>query len=130
MLQHLRRILPLVAAALSLLGCPPGSMPGRDGGQTCARTADCNGGVSCGVVSECVVGYCAETTIVKACTDGGYPGNDASTGECLVSEDCNPPGACGPIIACVNYVCDREGPRINIPCAEDAGSSSDASSRD
>lgn len=105
----------------TLLGCPPGSMPARDGGTACSRTADCNEGRSCGVVSECVVNVCSATTIVKACTDGGYPPSDASTGECLLSEDCNPPGACGPIIACVNYVCDREGPRINIPC-EDAGS--------
>jgi hypothetical protein len=119
MLVALRRV-AVFTMALALWGCPPGSMPGRDGGQRCERTADCNGGRACGVVFECVVNVCAETTIVKACTDGGYPSSDASTGECLLSEDCNPPGACGPIVACVNYVCDREGPRINIPC-EDAG---------
>jgi hypothetical protein len=79
-------------------------------------------------VFECVVGVCAETPIVKACADGGYPPSDASAGECLVSEDCNPPGACGAIVACVNYVCDREGPRIRIPC-EDA-EVSDASMSD
>lgn len=82
-------------------------------------TAQCNANAAtCGVIFECVVGVCAETSIVKACTDGGYPPNDSSTGECLVSEDCNPSGACGPIVACVNYVCDREGPRINIPCPD------------
>jgi hypothetical protein len=116
------RLVALLSVAMFILGCPPGSMPGRDGGTPCNRTADCNEGRTCGVVYECVVNVCAATPIVKACTDGNYPANDASTGECLLSEDCNPPGACGSIVACVNYVCDREGPRIRVPC-EDAGAS-------
>jgi hypothetical protein len=115
-----------LALGALLWGCPPGSMPSRDGGRACARTAECNaGGATCGVVFECVVGFCADTAIVRACPDGSYPGGDASTGECLVSEDCNAPNACGAIVACVNYACDREGPRIMIPC-EEAGAVTDA----
>jgi hypothetical protein len=113
--------------AVGLLGCPPGVVPSRDGGRACTRAAECTpGGASCGVVFECVVGFCAQTPIVRACPDGSYPSSDASTGNCVLSEDCNPPGACGAIVACVNYVCDPDGPRINVPCP-DAGRSVDAS---
>jgi hypothetical protein len=118
----------LVAFSAALLGCPPGLTPSRDGGRPCARSSECNpAGATCGVVFECVLGFCAQTPIVRACPDGSYPASDASTGNCVLSEDCNPMGACGAIIACVNYVCDPEGPRINVPCA-DASPDADAES--
>jgi hypothetical protein len=122
-----------LATALALCGCPPGTQPARDGGRRCSNVAECNSNnATCGVVFDCVLGYCANSTMVRACPDGAYPPSDSSSGECLQSEDCNPPNACGPIIACINYNCDRNGPRINIPCFDsgmtvrDSGITSDA----
>ncbi|MDP3276608.1 MAG: hypothetical protein Q8Q09_15530 [Deltaproteobacteria bacterium] len=123
--QRIYRAIALVVTVLSCAGCPPGAVPPIDGGRTCSNVAECNpSGATCGVIVDCVLGYCATSTIVRACADGGGLGSDAGGDTCFVSEDCNPPGACGPIIACVNYQCDRGGPRITVPCVSDAGMSS------
>ncbi len=120
-LRSIQYVLGTLTLAVSLVGCPPGSQPARDGGRRCASLAECNpSGATCGVVTDCILGFCANTTMTRACPDGAYPPSDSSSGECLQSEDCNPPNSCGPIIACINFNCDRNGPRITIPCI-DAG---------
>src|SRR5687767_11836704 len=96
----------VVMAALALAGCPPTSDPQRDGGMACTSTEQCNpSGRTCGEIRLCVQSSCTAMTVIRACTDGGYP-DAPMTGDCLSYEQCNPAGVvCGELVNCVNYQC-------------------------
>lgn len=67
----LRRSVLLVAFVLA--GCVSGPEAQRNGGAACRRDEDCNGGATCGRLRLCVLNFCAEDEVFRACPDGRYP---------------------------------------------------------
>ena len=121
----LRRDSLALALSLVLAGCPPEPNASRDGGTACTTESQCNPpGVSCGQISLCVAGYCSESRIVRVCAEAGSSVEAGGGDDCLGYQDCNPPDACGLVVSCVNFRCDRAGPPLEIPCL-DAGAPTD-----
>jgi hypothetical protein len=109
-----------------LAGCPAPPSATRDGGTPCHNMTDCNpAGQTCGELQRCILGFCSEDTMVVACPAGMYPDGAVMTGQCLEWSDCNPSNACGEVISCVNFQCDRDGAPLEIPCED--GATDDAS---
>jgi len=108
----------MVAGVVLGVGCVSPPEATREGGDPCVTEADCNPNGLCGPVRLCVLGYCAQDTVFRACPDGGY--RDASpVGECLTYINCNA-ATCGALVPCVNNRCDRTAPPVRVPC-DDAG---------
>lgn len=104
---------------LVMVGCPPSTVPERDGGVRCSSHADCNPpGYHCGNIYRCVQGVCSARPSIQACLDGAYPDAGTAPGNCASYEDCNPPGACGLVISCIDNRCEPGMPRIEIPCID------------
>src|SRR5205085_2208411 len=76
----------------------------------------------------CIESFCAVSPINVACPDGAYPDSGAVTGDCLSYEECNPGQTCGSLVSCIDFHCDRSGPRLEIPCGD--GGSPDTGSPD
>jgi hypothetical protein len=119
MVRAMRRTIPwtLLAALLACAACVAKPEATRSGGTACRRTEDCNSGVLCGEIALCVQGFCAEDTVFRACSDGGYP-DARGTDECVTYISCNT-ATCGPLVACVEGRCDESAPPVVVPC--DAG---------
>jgi hypothetical protein len=116
-------------ALFALAGCPSPPEATRDGGTPCSTESDCNPpGTTCGAIRLCVLNFCAEQTVVRACPDGAYPDSGVMPGECFEYGDCNPPGACGLVVSCIDFRCARDAEPLMIPCTDagDAGGTGDA----
>ncbi len=119
MVPAMRRSIPwtLALALVTAQGCVAKPEATRDGASPCRRDEDCNGGALCGEIALCVQGYCADDTVFRACTDGGYP-DALRPSECVTWVSCNT-ATCGALVSCVEGLCDETAPRVVIPC--DAG---------
>jgi hypothetical protein len=109
----------LVPGALLFAACVPAPQASRDGGQPCTATSECNpSGLTCGPLFLCVTNVCTETRVIRACSDGAYP-DGRPAGDCLDYNDCNGPPRCGSVVNCVNFRCEPDADRLEVPC--DAG---------
>lgn len=74
-LRRLALVLALATGCLALAGCPrEPDAPEPGMGEPCEQLADCNPDGSCGVLTLCVDGFCAEEpTLVRPCPDEGEP---------------------------------------------------------
>lgn len=103
----------LVALGLALsAGCVSPPEAERDGGARCATDEDCNDGPLCGDVRRCVLGYCSDDRVFRACES--YPDASVAVGECLTWISCNTT-SCGRLVPCVNGRCDSTQP-FTLPC--------------